>query len=98
MTQTYNYYYSSFLLLCILIVVILLESCLPAKQEECMRKVNFNECDDERKTFFWQNFWLGRISRRFVSAKEMIATYYYYRRKKDFFATCTIVFTSKRQE
>ena len=73
MTQTYNYYYSSFLLLCILIVVILLESCLPAKQEECMRKVNFNECDDERKTFFWQNFWLGRISRRFVSAKEMIA-------------------------
>ena len=60
MTQTYNYYYSSFLLLCILIVVILLESCLPAKQEECMRKVNFNECDDERKTFFWQNFWLGK--------------------------------------
>jgi len=38
---------------------------------------------------FWQNFWLGRISRRFVSAKEMIATYYY-RRKKDFFATCEI--------
>ena len=66
---------------------------MPAKQsEECVRKVNFNECDYEEKKklkFFWQNFWLGRISRRFVSAKEMIATYYY-RRKKDFFATCEI--------
>jgi len=72
MTQTYNYYYSSFLLLCILIVVILLESCLPAKQEECVRKVNVMMM--KKIKFFWQNnFWLGRISRRFVSAKEMIA-------------------------
>ena len=34
------------------------------------------ECDDDEKNLkkFWQNnFWLGRISRRFVSAKEMIA-------------------------